>query len=234
MRSRVRALELRAEHGYADQITPARELEATEANEVLVGGSKAVDVGHSLYETQGESLLGVEGDKPAMRIGGTTPIPGSPKWSQVVKRGLQQHRQPVAIKPASHSGNPTLRWRKAVKTIVGTGAAGNIKMVKTKLVSVFASKFYPDVDTETLRAYLEGKLGHDVTCQKITTVNNRYASFKVSAECSDVAVMYNPELWPEGTFVRRYYEQRKAGIGANVPLSTGVLSVPAAGVSTNE
>ena len=40
--------------------------------------------------------------------------------------------------------------------------------------------------------------------------------------------MHNPELWPEGAFVWRYYELRRAGvIGSNIALAAGGMSVPA-------
>lgn len=43
--------------------------------------------------------------------------------------------------------------------------------------------------------------------------------------------MYNPELWPEGTFVRRFYEARK-------PKSTGglmaVMNVPLMGAGVHD
>lgn len=76
-------------------------------------------------------------------------------------------------------------------SIAGTGAVDYIKTVK----SVFAFRFSPDLDTEMLSLYLKEKLGHEVTCPRIDTVNSRYASFNVSAECKDVDEMYNPELW---------------------------------------
>ncbi len=66
------------------------------------------------------------------------------------------------------------------KPIIGTGARGNISVVRTKLVSVFATKFTPDLNAETLSNYLKEKLGRDVNCQRIDTMNNRYSSFKVS------------------------------------------------------
>ncbi len=107
-------------------------------------------------------------------------------------------------------------------------------MVTTKLVSVFATKFSPEIDAETLHAHLEEKLCRAVTCQRIATVNSRYDSFKISAECKDVGDMHNPELWLEGAFVRRFYEPRKAGFsGANVNaagLPAGALNAPASGM----
>ena len=77
------------------------------------------------------------------------------------------------------------------------------------MVSVFATRFSPDLDAETLSEYLKSKLNRDVTCQKIVSVRSRFSSFKVTAECKDINEMYTPELWPEGALVRRYYEPRK-------------------------
>ncbi len=112
-------------------------------------------------------------------------------------------------------------------SVVGTGAVGNIRMVKTKLVSVFVSKFTPDLDALTLSEYLKEKLGRDVACQKIETVQSRYSSFKVSAECNEVSEMYDPQLWPEGAFVRRYYEPRRVGvIGSNSAPVVGEIVRP--------
>ncbi|CAM4518873.1 unnamed protein product [Leuciscus chuanchicus] len=61
------------------------------------------------------------------------------------------------------------------------------------------------------------QLGREVTCQKITSVNNRFASIKVSTKCNDVVEMYKPEIWLVGAYVRRFYEQRsRSGVaGAN-------------------
>lgn len=81
-----------------------------------------------------------------------------------------------------------------------------------KMVSVFATKFTPDLDAATLANYVGGKLGRIVNCQRIETLGSRYSSFKVWAECNEVQEMYRPDLWPAGSVVRRYYESRKVGV----------------------
>lgn len=48
-----------------------------------------------------------------------------------------------------------------------------------------------------------------MTCQKIDSVQRRYSSFKITAECEKVEEMYDPEVWPDGIYVRRFYEARK-------------------------
>ena len=83
-------------------------------------------------------------------------------------------------------------------------------MVKTKLVSVFASRFSPNLDADTLRKYLSEKLcNNSVSCRKIDSSRNRFSSFYITAQCNEVADMYDPQLWPAGTYVRRYYEARR-------------------------
>ncbi|KAJ8395940.1 hypothetical protein AAFF_G00026480 [Aldrovandia affinis] len=77
------------------------------------------------------------------------------------------------------------------------------------MVSVFATKFDPNVDADTLSDYLKEKLGREVKCRKIETAQSRFSSFCVTAECNDVAEMYDPQLWPAGSFVRRFYEPRR-------------------------
>ena len=54
--------------------------------------------------------------------------------------------------------------------------------------------FSPDIGAELLRAHLENKLGRGVSCERIVTVNSRYASFKISAECKDVGDMNHVKL----------------------------------------
>ena len=93
-------------------------------------------------------------------------------------------------------------------------------MVTTKLVNVFATKFSPTLDADTLRDYLTGKLENEtVTCRKIESTRSRYGSFHVTAECNNVADMYNPKLWPAGTYVRRYYEAHGPKVVGNEGVS---------------
>lgn len=227
---RVGALENYADHGCAGHIASVRRLDTVNASAAdsisaaaasgadgSAGGTEAPRGEHREGDPQGPPLLTVERATPAATTGLTTPSPGSPKWSQVVKRGQRKRTESADAKQGLRTGKSTSGQKKAGKTIVGTGAAGNIKVVTTKLVSLFATKFSPEIDAETLRAHLEEKLCREVSCQRIVTMNSRYASFKISAECKDVGDMYNPELWPEGAYVRRFYEPRKAGFtGANV------------------
>lgn len=153
-------------------------------------------------------------------------VAATPPWTLVEggKRSNNRHKQ--IPENAAVKSNPRLNPSRGKKTggIVGTSTAGNIQVIKTKLVSVFATKFSPDLDAETLTSYMKDKLKREVTCHKIDTVQSRFSSFKITAECNEVEEMYNPTLWPEGIFVRRFYEPRQPrptqvmAPGVNVPV----------------
>ncbi|KAM3609173.1 uncharacterized protein V6R79_010670 [Siganus canaliculatus] len=128
----------------------------------------------------------------------------------------------------------TCHWRhyreKKTAGIVGTGVGGSIQVIRTKLVSVFATKFAPALESEALASYLSPKLGRKVTCERLDTLQSRFSSFKVTAECKEIAEMYDPMLWPEGAFVRRFYEVRGSKASVRIT-SAGRLPVPEAGSS---
>ena len=152
----------------------------------------------------------------------------SPKWSRVVKEGRRvKHATGKSPMPSKPRLNPSRE--KKTSGIVGTGAGGSIQAITTKSVSVFATRFSPDLEPHSLASYLREKLGRDVTCEKIDTVQTRFSSFKITAVCKEVGEMYEPQLWPEGTFVRRYFEGRKPRVTA-VPVDDHARNV----VSVNE
>lgn len=144
--------------------------------------------------------------------------PKSPSWNLVVSEGKRRKNATSGISLRKPSSDPT--YSKPVRKkpgIIGTGTT-SIQAVQTKMVSVFATRFDPCLEADTLSNYLKSKLGRAVECRKIETVHGRFSSFHVTAECKEVAEMYDPDLWPTGSFVRRYYEARQRRLpGASVP-----------------
>lgn len=67
----------------------------------------------------------------------------SPVWSRVVKEG--QHIKHVTVNGTTQS-KPCLNLPREKKA----SGIGNMQVIKTKLLSVFATKFSPDLDSETL------------------------------------------------------------------------------------
>lgn len=133
-----------------------------------------------------------------------TPAESQP-WSLIVSNGIKK-LTPKA-RPAPARGKR--EQRKRPPGIIGTSAESRISVITTKRVNIFATRFSPDVDAETLRSYLSEKLANkSVACRKIESRGSRYGSFHVTADCKEVADMFSPQIWPAGVYVRRYFEPR--------------------------
>lgn len=212
---RVAALERRLEPNHGGGLVASGDTGATRGSDPRDGpaGEKDVELVKDV-SIPGSSAAGVSTCADTVAASSVTVNPGgagaeSLKWSRVVKQGRAQ-RNNAEGKLALLKQHAKKSVRRMLKPIVGTAAQGRIKVVHTKLLSVFTTKFSPDLDAEKLSDYLAEQLGREVICQRTVTVSNRYSSFKVCAKCNEVSEMYNPDLWPEGSVVRRYYKPRKA------------------------
>ena len=122
-----------------------------------------------------------------------------------MKRGKKR-----AAAPESSAHRTAKQPRKKVG-ITGTAVTNNERLstVKTKLVSVFATKFTLDLDADTLRDFLQGTMNREVKCRKIDTPHSRFSSFCITAEWNDWKEMYDPQFWPAGSVIRQYFEPRR-------------------------
>lgn len=153
-----------------------------------------------------------DGGRPAQSVDPALGRTQTPPWSRVVKDGRrlkQVSENPAHRSPTPRTVKTPARYGRKKTGIIGTGVVSNILAVKTKMVKVFATKFDLSVDADTLSDYLKMKLNREVSCRKIEATQSRFSSFCISAECNDVAELYDPQLWPAGTFVRRFYEPRR-------------------------
>ncbi|KAJ8396792.1 hypothetical protein AAFF_G00013910 [Aldrovandia affinis] len=89
----------------------------------------------------------------------------SPAWSKVVREGRRQKQVPENSAQQRHiprTVKTPARHERKKTGIIGTGVVSNILAVKTKMVSVFATKFDLNVDADTLSDYLKEKLGREL------------------------------------------------------------------------
>lgn len=68
------------------------------------------------------------------------------------------------------------------------------------------------------------KLQRGASCQRMDTSQNRYSSFKVTAECDKVSDMCEPHLWPDGVFVRSFYGACKSRTNNSGPGNAEFIS----------
>ena len=127
----------------------------------------------------------------------------------------QTHAQHKA--PSKNNASAGVKRRRQ-EGIIGCAKTDEIKVKTSRMVHIFASRFEPGQSTEGLKSYLVSKLGFEVTCTKIDTIKKKFTSFHVQAECQDPQLLLDPDIWPEGAYVRRYYVRReKTERGVAVP-----------------
>ena len=103
-----------------------------------------------------------------------------------VKKGQKKTApQNAAVQPRVKQAHPK-RELKNVE-ITGIGTEGKIQVITTKLVSVFATKFAPSLEADTLYNYLIEKLGNEtVTCCRMESAHSRFGSFQITCECANI------------------------------------------------
>lgn len=116
----------------------------------------------------------------------TSTLPRTPQWTSVVKKGQKKTApQNAAVQPRFKQAHPK-RELKNVE-ITGIGTEGKIQVITTKLVSVFATKFAPSLEADTLYNYLIEKLGNEtVTCCRMESAHCRFSSFQITSECVNI------------------------------------------------
>ena len=79
-----------------------------------------------------------------------------------------------------------------------------IKMAQRKS-SLFVSRFAPDISEETILNIVK-EVAPEAVCEKqISKFPGSYSSFRIDVNQSNYVVVSNPELWPEGTFISRFF-----------------------------
>lgn len=138
----------------------------------------------------------------------TCTLPRTLQWTSIGKKWQKKMTpQNAAVQLRFKQAHPKRESKKL--GITGTGAEGKIQVITTKLVSVSAMRSAPSLEADTLCTYLIENLGNEtVTCCKIESAHGRFGSFHITSECANIDVMYNPQLRPAGTYIRRYYEAR--------------------------
>ena len=129
----------------------------------------------------------------------TAAVPASHPQYAPTRAPLDQH---PTSNPRPQSDKPR-NVKEKMKPIIGS-SKGKIKTIKDRPVHIFASRFAPNLSCEELMNHLKTETGLNFECEKLDTRRDSYASFHVTALCSDAAAVFNPSIWPEGALVRPY------------------------------
>jgi uncharacterized coiled-coil protein SlyX len=107
-------------------------------------------------------------------------------------------------------GSAAPQRRPRQNCVVGKGQARATGLNgRGRFVSLFLSRFEPDVESNTVKKYVDEKFKVSFTCEKMKTRYDSYSSFKVEGYCKSTDAFFDAENWPEDILVRRFYQARK-------------------------
>ena len=96
--------------------------------------------------------------------------------------------------------------------IIGTSKVEGISAIRrVQRASVFVSRLDPTLDVKLLKSHIVKNVGFDVNVEKLKAKFNTYSSFHITAVCPDPQKLLAPDLWPEDTYVRWFYEKKNDG-----------------------
>ena len=96
------------------------------------------------------------------------------------------------------------------RPVIGTRLHGNtLKVSSGRFISIFVSRLDPSVSCDALSAYIHDVHSIDANCEKFITKYNTYASFKVNVTCNDMSTFLDPDKWPQGVYLRKFFNNKK-------------------------
>lgn len=124
---------------------------------------------------------------------------------------LRKDRAAVNSSDSKSESRPTRAYRKRKdNTITGTCKTGNSLSTTDKKSFLFVSRLSPNTTSDNLTEFLKSKIdSSQYVAEKLPCKYPKdYASFKVGIPSSCFKEIYNPEFWPENTFVSVYVNSK--------------------------
>ena len=91
------------------------------------------------------------------------------------------------------------------KAVIGTMGSSTVKAKTGRYVAVFVSRLLPETTAEDMEAFVQETHHLSSKCVKLEAKHQSCASFKVEVTCDNAPDIYDPEMWPVGAYIRRYY-----------------------------
>ncbi|KAJ3644214.1 hypothetical protein Zmor_026884 [Zophobas morio] len=93
------------------------------------------------------------------------------------------------------------------KPIIGSSASCNIIKSAPKKAHLHVYRLHPNATGDHLEQFLQQKLS-DFQCEKLKSKHpEEYSSFKVPINFDELNKATDPELWPTGTCINRFFHK---------------------------
>lgn len=95
------------------------------------------------------------------------------------------------------------------KAVIGTRKCGNqLKVKDGRFLTAFISRLDPTVTVDDMSLYVKSVHKLEAKCVKLKTKHESYASFKVDVICNDASKFYDPDNWPSGVYLRKFFNTK--------------------------
>ena len=131
------------------------------------------------------------------------------------------------INPVDIDGYKTVSYKKGnrPKPVIGAGnrpkpVIGALKSnvisavpKRGKVAHIFLSRMDPETSVEEIITHVKGAFDVTPKCEKLKTRYDTYSSFAIECIVEDPACTLNPDKWPEGALIRRYFPPKRINNG---------------------
>lgn len=126
---------------------------------------------------------------------------------QNVSKPSQEETVPGAV-PSDGFKEVKKKKQKTYKPIIGTNAAGGSLMAAEKKIYLHVWRLREGTSCQDVARHLESKIpGIGIECEALKA-RGSYSSFKVTAGREHLEIIQNPDTWPEGTAINRFFHRR--------------------------
>ena len=150
-------------------------------------------------------------------------------------------RPPTAVRQGG-TGNEETRKKKHIykNLVIGTNVNNGVIKRAARNYHYSVGRFESEVDANKIKNFLTGKINGEFSVEKIDLTHDKFRIFRISCFDTNNAVMIDPDTWPQGIEVKRYFfprsHQKKTdapALPASSILNPLVNDVAAKSVSSN-
>ena len=124
--------------------------------------------------------------------------------SQMSVNSVQSTSSATFEIPAGHQR----KQRRRAKAVVGTGTSGNVRGAPEPSRDIFIFRVDKTTDADNMKRYMNNKNIDVREIELKSKEQSLYNSFYVRIKVTDLDTVLQPDFWPIGVNVRRYWQPR--------------------------
>ena len=162
-------------------------------------------------------INGVQSTITGQPVNGASSNHRRPSAGNSINNGRTVVKKHPQSKPRSGS-----RARKPYNLVVGQKVNDGILSIRGAdlTVSLYVGQIDNSYEVNDMKTFIEGQNVKVVELEELARKHNRFKSFRLCIRKKDLDSIKDPNFWPEGIVVRRFFRKQNADGGAMQPVSS--------------